>query len=144
MLSKRNVVSVALGFALLGAGLPSVHAGPRHHQDVLISYNAGHHAKLHQVHTVSIRSHGFHGHQRYYSHRPGYGMAAVGLGILGRHPRSGYRPRRHPGGCQSCARGLQPSACHCFERTPTNPCRRSSANDGSCIRKRIQRLASGL
>ncbi|MGA1295085.1 MAG: hypothetical protein ACO3X1_07150, partial [Burkholderiaceae bacterium] len=83
MLSKRNVVSVALGFALLGAGLPSVHAGPRHHQDVLISYNAGHRAKLHQVHTVSIRSHGFHGHQRYYSHRPGYGMAAVGLGILG-------------------------------------------------------------
>lgn len=83
MLSKRTVVSVALGFALLSAGLHAAHAGARYHQDVLISYNVGHRVKFHQVHPGSIRSHGFHGHHRYYSHRPGYGMAAVGLGILG-------------------------------------------------------------
>ena len=83
MLSKRTVVSVALGFALLSAGLHAAHAGARYHQDVLLSYNAGHRVKFHQVHPGSIRSHGFHGHHRYYSHRPGYGMAAVGLGILG-------------------------------------------------------------
>ena len=83
MLSKRTVVSVALGFALLSAGLHAAHAGARYHQDVLLSYNAGHRVKFHQVHPGSIRSHGFHGHHRYYSHRPGYGMAAVELGILG-------------------------------------------------------------
>ena len=83
MLSKRTVVSVALGFALLSAGLHAAHAGARYHQDVLLSYTAGHRVKFHQVHPGSIRSHGFHGHHRYFSHRPGYGMAAVGLGILG-------------------------------------------------------------
>jgi hypothetical protein len=83
MLRKWNVFTTAAGLVVLLLGAPASQAGPHHHGHGL-SLNAAHHRHHpYQIHPGPIRSHGFHGHHRYNGHRPGYGLAAVTLGVVG-------------------------------------------------------------
>lgn len=82
MLCKRNVSTVLVGLGILLASAPATHAAPHHHgHGHGLSLNASHRHSTYQVHSGSIRSHGFHGHHRYHGHR--FGLGAVTLGVVG-------------------------------------------------------------
>lgn len=82
MLRKWNVATTAVGLVALLLTAPASQAGPHHHGHGLLPH-AAHRHHGYQFHAVQIRSHGFYGHHRYHGHRPGYGLAAVTLGVVG-------------------------------------------------------------